>query len=251
MADDFKISCYLNKNVVENKLLINNIIIHDELAVNLVALAKSCQTEGEFYFFTCECGEPRCAGFYGGVHVSHLPEEIVWKMCINEAEHLFIFDPTLYQNRIDSVIRELKILHTNESGLIQLPILGQRWEDLLQLNTQVFSARLNVPEKRIVAKFVMLNAHNLNINICGMDFSIEELPLPKALVEYYKSWIKLADYDVDEIETSKFVEFLNQGRSFSHALKRYLGKQVRLKYFPPKLSSHQPNELFELFGYIK
>lgn len=251
MYDEFKLTFNLNKNVVDFAVEINNVRIHYDLALNLVALVKSCQTEGEFYIFTCECGEPQCGGIYHGVNVVHLTEIVVWDLLINGTEHQFKFDPTKYQNNIDKVICEMKILHKNESSLIQLPIFGQRWEDFLKLSTQVFSTRLNVPEKRVIAEFVEIHSCCQTINVSGIDFDVDELFLPKVLVEQYKSWMKHAANEFNEKETPEFLEFLNEGRLFSFALKKYLGKQVRLKYFPPKQLSNQPSEVLELFGYIK
>lgn len=251
MLDELKISCRLDEDVVEISLEINNVKVYKDIPVNLFELAKSCQLEGEFYFFTCVCGEPQCAGIYSGAEVKQLPEAVVWNLDIDGTKQQFRFDPTLYQSTIDQVICQVKSLHINELGLIHLPILVQRWEDLLQLNTQVFSTRLSVPEKRIIAKSVELDSSNRHFTIAGMNFNVEELSLPESLKEQYKSWIKHAGYEDNETETAEFLEFVNQGRIFSLALKKYLRKQVRLKYRPPRLSPCQPDELIELFGFIK
>ncbi len=250
MPDELNLSCSVHKKFVEIVLKINNVKIHKDTEINLFELAKSCQSEGIFYFFTCVCGEPRCAGIYEGTEVKQLPEAILWKLYIEGALHHFSFDPMQYENAINQVLGQIKSMYANESGLIQLPIFGQRWEDLLKLNTQVFSNRVNAPGKRVVANCVELGSHH-NIRICGMDFNIEDLFLPEELVEQYKSWMKHAGYEDNQKETPEFVEFLNQGKSFSRALEKYLGKQVKLKYYPPRLSSYQSKELLKLFGYIK
>lgn len=138
MFDLFKLILNINKNTVDIKLEVNYVKIYPDLVINLFSLAKSCQNSGEFYIFTCVCGEPKCANIYKGVSVTQQPNKIVWNLEIDSIEHQFIFDPIIYQRNIDQVIFQLKELHTNQKGSISLAIFGQRWQDLVNLNTQVF-----------------------------------------------------------------------------------------------------------------
>lgn len=135
MFDSFKLILNINQNMLDIQLEVNDIRISPDLVINLFSLAKSCQNGGEFYIFTCVCGEPKCANIYKGVSVTQLPNKIVWDLDIDSIEHQFTFDPILYKKNIDQVIFQLKELHTNHKRSISLAIFGQRWQDLLNLDT--------------------------------------------------------------------------------------------------------------------
>lgn len=48
--------------------------------IDPVALVTSATTSGEFFIYTCDCGNPACQGIEDGVMVSHTPETVVWRL---------------------------------------------------------------------------------------------------------------------------------------------------------------------------
>lgn len=247
MHDDFRIDCFLNKNVVEIQLNINDIKIYPDIAVNLFALAKSCQIDGEFYFFTCECGEPGCAGIRDGVTVIHSSNKITWHLMNEGLNQQFEFDPASYQNAVDQIILQQKALYKKHQYSIQLRIYGQRWEDLMVLDTQVFSDRQALPARRLVAKHVVIPTYGNEFFINGMYYNIEELCLPKKLVDQYKTWMQNAKDEYKQRDAVDYRMFLAKGNLFISALQQYLGKDCILEFYPPVLEGHPPDALVKLF----
>lgn len=247
MHDDFRIDCFLNKNVVEIQLNINDIKISPDLAVNLFALAKSCQIDGEFYFFTCECGDPSCAGIRDGVTVIHSPNKITWSLQVEALEQQLEFDQVSYQNAVDQTILQLKALYKKHQYSIQLPIYGQRWEDLMVLDTQVFSDRQALPARRLVAKHVVIPTYGNDFFINGMHYNIDELSLPKKLVDQYKTWMQHAKDEYKQADAVDYRMLLVEGNLFISDLQQYLGKDCILEFRPPRLNGHSPDALVKLF----
>ncbi len=48
--------------------------------VDPVNLVTSAAVSGEFFIYTCDCGNPACQGINEGVNVSHTPETVVWRL---------------------------------------------------------------------------------------------------------------------------------------------------------------------------
>lgn len=98
--------------------------IHDSQYhwIDPVQLASSAGHSGEFYIFTCNCGDPGCVGIDRGVMVTHGAEEIVWRLRMpmgwpaeeelpdwaHEVELHFPRDE--YVNIVDSALQQAKAL---------------------------------------------------------------------------------------------------------------------------------------------
>ncbi|MBG0791699.1 MAG: hypothetical protein H0S80_14505 [Desulfovibrionaceae bacterium] len=48
--------------------------------IDPVDLIESASMSGEFFIYTCDCGNPACLGIDDGVMVSHTPETVVWRL---------------------------------------------------------------------------------------------------------------------------------------------------------------------------
>jgi hypothetical protein len=48
--------------------------------VDPVDLATSATMSGEFFIYTCDCGNPACQGIDDGVMVSHTPDSVIWRL---------------------------------------------------------------------------------------------------------------------------------------------------------------------------
>lgn len=51
---------------------------YDGDIIDLEALLKSLETDGEYFIFSCCCGLPECSGWIKGIRVSHSEEGIEW-----------------------------------------------------------------------------------------------------------------------------------------------------------------------------
>ncbi|MEF2146620.1 MAG: hypothetical protein V3573_14335 [Desulfovibrionaceae bacterium] len=63
-------------------LTIDGQYIHDSQNhwVDPVDLAASAASAGEFFIFTCNCGDPTCVGIDEGVFVSHAQDTVTWRV---------------------------------------------------------------------------------------------------------------------------------------------------------------------------
>ncbi|CCH48027.1 hypothetical protein [Pseudodesulfovibrio piezophilus] len=48
--------------------------------VDPVALVTSSTISGEFFIYTCDCGNPACQGIDDGVVISHTPDSVIWRL---------------------------------------------------------------------------------------------------------------------------------------------------------------------------
>lgn len=48
--------------------------------IDPVDLVASASMSGEFFIYTCDCGNPGCQGIHDGVMVSHTSEKVVWRL---------------------------------------------------------------------------------------------------------------------------------------------------------------------------
>lgn len=62
------------------RIVIDEVDIEPEHAVDLEALGRSLFEPGEHNVFTCGCGDAGCAYIYEGIHVIHEPGLIRWQM---------------------------------------------------------------------------------------------------------------------------------------------------------------------------
>lgn len=60
------------------ELRVNGDLFTSDVTLDIAALVDSTRGSGEFYIFTCGCGEPGCAGIWHGVIVLHSPYCVQW-----------------------------------------------------------------------------------------------------------------------------------------------------------------------------
>jgi len=68
------------KKIVSQKIKVDGDEINSIHAVDLGYLVKSLYQEGEFYIFTCGCGDAGCAGIDEGVNISFDNNLINWRL---------------------------------------------------------------------------------------------------------------------------------------------------------------------------
>lgn len=55
--------------------------LHDVgVYIDPVNLVTSSSMSGEFFIYTCDCGNPACKGIDQGVRVSHTPDTVTWRL---------------------------------------------------------------------------------------------------------------------------------------------------------------------------
>jgi len=248
---------------LKSSLEINERPFHTEFILDISELAKSCQSSGEFFIFTCGCGYPACAGIFDGFQIEHLTEAVVWRfneplkddLALSDEEWeamkqpmAFWFEPEDYLSTIIAAIKEMKVLVVSSDQLVELPIHDFTLEKLFAIEPLVFSTRLNVPEKRLISQTIEIDAYNVFFLVGGIEYNLEELFLPTALIAAYKSWKTYAIFPNDETDLSAYLVYLQKGREFCIELKQYLGRDamIKLKYHPPQVYNSLAWEIIEV-----
>ncbi len=246
------------------ELEVNGVLLHPEFSVDLRELTKSSQCSGEFDIFTCGCGFAGCAGIFEGIHVEHLPEAVVWDFQEPLSERGYFhfsdekwaslrtpvrlsFDPDEYQQIIGTGIRKIKAMVVETDRPVSLGINHFGNNDLMALETEVFSSRLDVPEKHLVTKHMEIDAYNDLIMAGGNYYRLDELYLPEELHAAYLTWKSFVVFPNGEEDLPAYLVYLQQGRKFCVELRRYLRSEavVRFKYHPPKFYNQVAWEIIE------
>jgi hypothetical protein len=78
--------------------------------VDLSQLDQSLRGDGTYFVWTCECGDPGCAGYFEGVEVRHRDGCVDWKSC--QTRYSFYADE-LRQAMADAVSECRRMLAEN------------------------------------------------------------------------------------------------------------------------------------------
>lgn len=66
---------------IDFNLSVDGQYLHEvNVYVDPVDLATSASMSGEFFIYTCDCGNPSCQGIDEGVHVAHTDDTVVWRL---------------------------------------------------------------------------------------------------------------------------------------------------------------------------
>lgn len=234
---------------------------HPEHPIDLRELLRSCQGAGEFEIFTCGCGVAACAGIHG-IEISHTEEAIEWKCpdplsARDEAPagreqgvttfDVHTFDPNQYIGAIDEGIRKLQTLIVMAARRIKLPVYGSAVQDVLDLETLRFSTRTVEPGRRVIASKLEVDAYHDLLTVGGVYHRFADLALPPALVAQREAWTALRCFPQDASELPRYLQYLQAGREFCHALHKYIGQQtaVHFRYHPPAVYNGLAWEIIE------
>lgn len=159
----------------------------------------------------------------------------------------FRFDPERYVSNIITGINKLKALAVSADRLVELPLNDFTLDTLLALQPLVFSTRLNVPEKHLIARNIEIDTYNGWICINGIGYGLEALLLPPSLIAAYKAWKTYRIFPNEKTDLPAYLVYLQKGREFCQSLKQYLGSEaiVKLKYHPPKFYNSVAWEVVE------
>lgn len=66
---------------IDLNLSVDGQYLHEvNVYVDPVALVNSATVSGEFFIYTCDCGNPACQGIEEGVMISHTPDTVIWRL---------------------------------------------------------------------------------------------------------------------------------------------------------------------------
>ena len=112
--------------LIDFNLTVDGEYLHEiGVFVDPVDLTLSAASNGEFFIFTCDCGNPACLGIVHGVRVSHSADTVRWLVHLpispppDEPEPAwardveFSFDRTEYIHQISQALEQSKILARN------------------------------------------------------------------------------------------------------------------------------------------
>ena len=109
--------------------------------MDLRELVASTRRNGEFWIFTCGCGEPGCAGIEEPVRILHCPEEVVWQIprairgrFDEDSFREYAFNRTAYFDAVREALARAKQL---SAGLAHKDCIGPYGFDCDQLHDLV------------------------------------------------------------------------------------------------------------------
>lgn len=66
---------------IDFNLSVDGVYLHDVgVYVDPVNLVNSSTVSGEFFIYTCDCGNPSCQGINEGVQVTHTADSVKWRL---------------------------------------------------------------------------------------------------------------------------------------------------------------------------
>ncbi|SOB57655.1 conserved protein of unknown function [Pseudodesulfovibrio profundus] len=66
---------------IDINLSVDGQYLHEiNVYIDPVALVTSSTMSGEFFIYTCDCGNPACQGIDEGVVVSHTDDTVIWRL---------------------------------------------------------------------------------------------------------------------------------------------------------------------------
>jgi len=66
---------------IDFNLSVDGQYLHEvNVYIDPVALVTSATMSGEFFIYTCDCGNPACQGIEDGVMISHTEDSVIWRL---------------------------------------------------------------------------------------------------------------------------------------------------------------------------
>jgi hypothetical protein len=100
----------------KERLLVDGDHLNYGYCLDYRELTKSAFAEGDFYFFTCGCGEAGCAGISGPTEVTFNEEKVYWHVIHPEPERWFTFRRTQYVDSIREALVAILSIQTRKRG---------------------------------------------------------------------------------------------------------------------------------------
>lgn len=232
--------------ILGTELFVDGARLASGAVVDLCTLAKSVQTSGQHWIFTCGCGAPLCADISDPIQVRHSKDSVEWNFNLIDSlgggvdlddedyerkniRVAYRFDPDEYRRAVDQVLRDAKGLLARSIDT-RAPCIDFTISDIQRLTTEVFTDRDCIADRQLVARDVLLHATDgMWITVDGIPFEAEELSLPQELVSQYRHFESLKCFPQDPPGLAEYERFLDAGRAFGGALKRLLARDCSVK----------------------
>ena len=249
--------------MVSYNLQINGQLFQPNVWLDLTALVKSCQWSGPLDIFTCSCGEPGCAGIFQEIEVNHAHDAITWKcpnpLTVSEEmpdlwdhgvttfDH-YSFEPEQYIGAVDAGIKKIQSLSISSLRPVDFPVHGVELEQVMALETRPFSTHTMEPERRILARQVVVDAYHVFVAVGGVGYQMEDLNLSPELMQVYLTWKSICVFPNSASEIPAYLAHLQSGRSFCRELRKFIGRRtaVSFKYRPPDFYNREAWEIIEV-----
>lgn len=82
-------------------IAVNGNTVGGRFAIDYHDLVKSATEPGEYFIFTCGCGEPGCTGIFQSVLIEHEKGKIYWQIPEPPPESWYSFDAGQYRAAIE------------------------------------------------------------------------------------------------------------------------------------------------------
>jgi hypothetical protein len=128
------------------------------------------------------------------------------------------------------------------------PWYGGKSKQVLALETRPFSAHTMEPDRRILARQVVVDAYHGFVTVGGVGYQMEDLNLEAELMQAYLAWKSIGVFPNSESEIPAYLAYLQSGRSFCRALRENIGRKtaVKFKYHPSPIYNKDAWEIIEI-----
>ncbi|MBV5267572.1 MAG: hypothetical protein JZU67_03485, partial [Burkholderiaceae bacterium] len=152
-----------------------------------------------------------------------------------------------YIDAVDAGIKRIKSLAVSAQRPIEFPVHGVEIEQIMALEVRPFSIHTMVPERRVVAHQVVVDAYHEMVSLDGVGCKMSDLNLTDELMAQYSAWTKLCVFPDQVAEVGSYLAYLQAGRLFCRALRKYIGRKtvVKFRYHPPDIYNNVAWEVTE------
>jgi hypothetical protein len=98
----------------KERMLVDDDHVNYGYRIDYRELTKSAFADGEFYFFTCGCGEPACAGINEPIEVTSDGDKVYWHIIQPEPERWFTFRRAQYVDAIREALTAILRIQTRK-----------------------------------------------------------------------------------------------------------------------------------------
>jgi hypothetical protein len=78
-------------STIRFELYVDGLRLLSDYCVSYEQLLESTEADGQYYIFTCQCGDPSCIGIIHGVTVSHTDTITSWHVT-DSVKQTYVFD---------------------------------------------------------------------------------------------------------------------------------------------------------------
>jgi len=114
----------------DETVLIDETVIWTDFCIDYKSLVRSAHEQGDYFIFTCGCGDAGCAGLFAPIQVKHDAESITWHITEPEPMREFAFSKVQYIAEIRKALEKAIQINTTLPEDEQVGPYGICQEDL-------------------------------------------------------------------------------------------------------------------------